>query len=94
MSEGIISTGLEGLDRAIGSLHPGENVVWQIRNIADYMYVANQFVMTVARSGRRIVYFRFAEHDLVMDADAMTRGGAPKCTRSTRTSALRASPCS
>ena len=76
MSEGIISTGLEGLDRAIGSLHPGENVVWQIRNIADYMYVANQFVMTVARSGRRIVYFRFAEHDLVMDADAMTRGGA------------------
>ena len=28
MSEGIISTGLEGLDRAIGSLHPGENVVW------------------------------------------------------------------
>ena len=76
MSEAFISTGLEGLDQAIGSLHPGENVVWQIRNIADYMYVANQFVMTVARSGKRIVYFRFADHDLVMDAGAMTAGGA------------------
>ena len=76
MSEAFISTGLEGLDQAIGSLHPGENVVWQIRNIADYMYVANQFVMTIARSGKRIVYFRFADHDLVMDAGAMTAGGA------------------
>ena len=76
MSESIVSTGLEGLDQAIGGLRPGENVVWQIKNIADYMYVANQFLMTVARSGKRIVYFRFAEHDQVMDADAMTAGGA------------------
>ena len=76
MNENIVSTGLEGLDQAIGGLRPGENVVWQIKNIADYMYVANQFLMTVARSGKRIVYFRFAEHDQVMDADAMTAGGA------------------
>ena len=76
MSDTIISTGLEGLDKAIGALRPGENVVWQIKSVADYMYVANQFVMQVARTGRRIVYFRFGEHDLVMDAEAMAAGGA------------------
>ena len=66
MSESVVSTGLQGLDQAIGSLHAGENVVWQIKNIADYMYVANQFVMTVARTGRRIVYIRFADGHLSM----------------------------
>ncbi len=76
MEQTRISTGLPGLDSAIDYLRPGENVVWQIDNLADYMYAATQFVMSVARSGQRIVYFRFAEHELVMDAEAMARGGA------------------
>ena len=76
MSDTVFSTGLDGLDEAIGFLHPGENVVWQVKSIADYMYVATQFVMKVARTGKRIVYFRFGEHDMIMDADAMAAGGA------------------
>lgn len=76
MNDTIVSTGLDGLDQAIGFLHPGENVVWQIKSVADYMYVATQFVMSVARTGKRIVYFRFGEHDMVMDAEAMAAGGA------------------
>ena len=50
-----VSTGLAGLDSAIGGLKTGENVVWQINDLADYIYVANRFVMHVARSGQRIV---------------------------------------
>ena len=71
-----VSTGLTGLDEAIGGLAPGENVVWQINDLADYIYVANRFVMHVARSGQRIVYFRFGEHQEIMDAGAMALGGA------------------
>lgn len=71
-----VSTGLAGLDEAIGGLAPGENVVWQITDLADYIYVANRFVMHVARSGQRIVYFRFGEHQEIMDAEAMALGGA------------------
>ena len=71
----VVSTGLAGLDQAIGGLAPGENVVWQINDLADYIYVANRFVMHVARSGQRIVYFRFGEHQEIMDAEAMARGG-------------------
>ncbi len=76
MEQTRISTGLPGLDEAIDALRPGENVVWQIENLADYMYAATQFVMSVARTGHRIVYFRFADHDMVMDAEAMAAGGA------------------
>ena len=72
----IVSTGLPGLDEAIGGLKTGENVVWQINDLTDYVYVANRFVMHVARSGQRIVYFRFGEHDEIMDTEAMARGGA------------------
>ena len=72
----VVSTGLSGLDDAIGGLKTGENVVWQINDLADYIYVANRFVMHVARSGQRIVYFRFGEHQEIMDAEAMARGGA------------------
>ena len=71
-----ISTGLEGLDTAIDELRQGENVVWQINNLADYMYAANRFVMNIAREGKRIVYFRFGEHDEVVDAEGLSAGGA------------------
>lgn len=70
------STGIEGLDKIIDYLRVGDNVAWQIDNIADYMYVANRFVMTVARDGRRIVYIRFGTHDEVVDAEALAASGA------------------
>ena len=50
-----VSTGLAGLDAAIGGLKTGENVVWQINALAEYIDVANRVVMHVARSGQRIV---------------------------------------
>lgn len=69
-------TGIRGLDDIIQKLRFGDNVAWQIDNIADYMYVANRFVMSIARSGKRIVYMRFAEHEEILDAEAMERSGA------------------
>ena len=71
-----ISTGIEGLDHALDSLRTGDNVVWQINSLADYIYVANRFVMNIARAGKRIVYFRFGEHVEVVDADALAASGA------------------
>ena len=77
MSEPVkISTGIEGLDHALDSLRIGDNVVWQINSLADYVYVANRFVMNIAREGKRIVYIRFGEHDEVVDADALAASGA------------------
>ncbi len=73
---GRVSTGIPGLDEKIQGLHPGENVAWQIDSIADYIYVANRFVMSIARAGKRIVYIRFGSHEEIVDAQGLAHYGA------------------
>lgn len=72
----FVSTGIAGLDEKIQGLRSGENVAWQIDSIADYMFVANKFVMSIARAGKRIVYIRFGSHDEIIDADGLSNSGA------------------
>lgn len=74
-SEQKISTGIDGLDRAVDFLRPGDTVVWQCEQISDYMYVATRFVTNVARSGHRIVYIRFGDHEEIMDTEALAARG-------------------
>ena len=75
MNEQRISTGIDGLDRAIDHLRPGDTVIWQCEHIGDYMYVATRFVTNVARSGHRIVYIRFGDHEEIMDTEALAARG-------------------
>ena len=75
-NERRISTGIDGLDKAIDFLRPGDTVVWQCERISDYMYVATRFVTNVARQGNRIVYIRFADHEEIMDTAALRERGA------------------
>ena len=75
-NERRISTGIDGLDKAIDFLRPGDTVVWQCEHISDYMYVATRFVTNVARQGNRIVYIRFADHEEIMDTAALRERGA------------------
>ncbi len=51
-------------------------VTWQIENVGDYVFAATQLVASVARTGQRIVYLRFADHAEVVDAEALARRGA------------------
>ncbi len=71
-----ISTGIDGLDRAVDYLRSGDTVLWQIEQIGDYIYAATRFVADTARGGQRIVYLRFGEHDEVIDAHALAERGA------------------
>lgn len=75
-SSGRVSTGIAGLDNIIQGLRAGENVAWQIDSLADYMYVANRFVMSIARAGKRIVYIRFGSHEEIIDAEGLADYGA------------------
>ena len=73
---GKISTGIPGLDRTMDFLRRGDTVTWQIENVGDYIFAATQLVASVARTGQRIVYLRFADHMEVVDAEALARRGA------------------
>ncbi len=76
MNENRLSTGIEGLDRTLDYLRPGDTVTWQIESIGDYIYAATQFFTGAARTGRRIVYLRFGDHVEILDEDALSARSA------------------
>ncbi len=61
------STGLAGLDQAIDMLRLGDNVVWQVQSIEEYMQVVRPFIDQTKKDGHKLIYFRFGSHDPLMD---------------------------
>ena len=72
----VISTGITGLDEAIDSLRSGDTVTWQIENIGDYMFVATQFVVDEALTGRPMIYLRFGDHEELVPTEVLQKRGA------------------
>ncbi len=66
------TTGLAGLDAILDDLRIGDNVVWTVDAIEDYHYFTAPYVQASKRNGRKMVYFRFAEHPpLLREADGV-----------------------
>ncbi len=63
-----ISTGLAGLDELIQGLHMGDNVVWQVDRLDDYMFFARAFAAQAAREGVECIYLRFAPHSCILES--------------------------
>ncbi|MDH3225523.1 MAG: PEP/pyruvate-binding domain-containing protein [Thermoleophilia bacterium] len=64
-----LTTGLAGLDRLLKGILPGDNIVWQVDSVEDYMAFATPYCQAARSSGRRLIYFRFAKHDPLLPAD-------------------------
>src|SRR5512135_3363764 len=64
------STGLPSLDRVVAGLRPGDNVVWQVDSVADYVPFVRPFVADALAEGKRLVYFRFARHPALVEDGA------------------------
>ncbi|MDD5355511.1 MAG: pyruvate kinase, partial [Candidatus Omnitrophica bacterium] len=58
----MTSTGIKGLDEVITGLRAGDNVVWQIDNIKDYIDLVKPFVEQAIKDRKKIIYIRFASH--------------------------------
>jgi len=72
--ERFVTTGLPALDRILGGLRAGDNVVWRVDRIEDYRTFVASFAAAARAEGRRVVYVRFASHEPVLadgDADAL-----------------------
>jgi pyruvate, water dikinase len=65
-----IRSGLPGLDRMLLGLMPGDNVVWEVDSIEDYVPFMQPFLDQARRQGIRLIYFRFARHAALIDEDA------------------------
>ena len=62
-----ISTGEKGIDQVIDGLRLGDNVVWQVSEIDDYLRLARSFCKQAISDSRTIVYFRYARHEPVIN---------------------------
>ena len=64
-----LSSGLPELDQILRGLLPGDNVVWQVAHIEDYLVFVEPFCRHAMRRGRRLTYFRFARHQPLIGDD-------------------------
>jgi len=65
-----LSTGLPGLDEVIQGLRAGDNIVWQVDAIDDYARFVRPFCAEALRTGRKLIYFRFARHPQLLPDNA------------------------
>jgi pyruvate, water dikinase len=73
MSDPQLSTGLPGLDGMLKGLIPGDNLVWQVESLADFAPFVGPYCEAALSRGRKLVYFRFADHEpLVPDSAGAT----------------------
>ena len=63
------STGLPALDRALGGLVAGDNVVWQVGSIEDYLPFVRPYCEEALRQGRKLIYFHFERHVELISPD-------------------------
>ncbi len=71
MATGYPSTGLTGLDDVLTGLRPGDNVVWQVESIPDYLEFVAPYCARARDSGCQVVYFRFARHAPLLQAGGL-----------------------
>ena len=48
---------------------PGDNIVWQVDTIEDYLAFATPYCEAARRWERRLIYFRFAKHEPLLPTD-------------------------
>ena len=69
MTAPAASTGLPALDSILHGIRSGDNIVWQVDAIDNYLPLVDPFVSYAQANARQTVYFRFAQHQkLVREA--------------------------
>jgi pyruvate,water dikinase len=62
----VIRSGLQQLDEVLHGLRLGDNVVWQVDDLEDYIYFAQPLARRAVEDGHRCVYVRFAPHEPIL----------------------------
>lgn len=61
------TTGLPALDEVLQQLKPGDNVVWRIYQLGDYVSFVEPFAERALSEDRPFVYIRFANHEPLLE---------------------------
>ena len=65
----LFGTGLSGLDRILHGLIAGDNVIWQVESVDDYLPFVDAYCRFAALKAEKLVYIRFARHERLLPRD-------------------------
>jgi len=68
LKEDMASSGLSPLDELLDGLRYGDNVVWQIDSLEDYLFFTDYFLQQVITDRNNCIYVRFAPHQPLTQA--------------------------
>ena len=62
-----IKSGIPGMDEILDNIRLGDNVVWQVSDIEEFIFFTLPFVNQAKLDGRSITYIRFAQHPPILE---------------------------
>ncbi len=62
-----IKSGIPEMDTAIDNIRLGDNVVWRVTKLSEFKLFMKPYIQQAILDNRRIVYFRFASHEPLLD---------------------------
>ena len=62
-----IKSGIPEMDAILDSIRLGDNVVWQVSDIDEFIFFTLPFVEQAKLDGRSITYIRFAQHPPILE---------------------------
>ena len=65
-----IGSGIKALDNLVQGIRLGDNVVWQVDSLEDYIYFSESFIAHSISCGYRCIYLRFAAHMPILGSRA------------------------
>ena len=69
-SDTTLSTGLPSFDRILQGIRAGDNIVFQVGSIQDYIPFIGPYAQDALKKGRKLIYFRFARHEELLPPDS------------------------
>ncbi|MHC4190902.1 MAG: PEP/pyruvate-binding domain-containing protein [Planctomycetota bacterium] len=58
------------MDEILHGIRPGDNIVWQVDSIDDYLPFVRPFATSAQAEGQKFVYFRFTEYKELVSKDS------------------------
>ena len=62
-----VNSGLGGLDRILDFIRLGDNVVWQVGSLEEYLFFVKPYVKQSIADGRNLIYMHFTGHPMLVE---------------------------
>ena len=68
-----ISSGIPEMDTAFDNIRLGDNVVWRVTKLSEFVLFMKPYLEQAVKDGRNIIYFRFASHEPFITDDSSVK---------------------